>query len=202
MLPSPKDLIDTVRGTVAGEGLTIIIEPGRSMVGNAGALVNTVTGTKTNGTKNFVVVDGSMSALIRPSLYDAYQHIELTAPGATPLSHSLPWPSKTIALHCECMTLLTRVGGVAVLALGWTLQVVSAWLRLNLAAGKGPVDTFDVVGPVCESADFLGKERSLPTPAAGDGLVVHDAGTPASHHIWSPSLSPMCRISCRHPEGR
>ena len=46
----------------------------------AGALVNTVTGTKTNGTKNFVVVDGSMSALIRPSLYDAYQHIELTAP--------------------------------------------------------------------------------------------------------------------------
>lgn len=39
-----------------------------------------VTGTKTNGTKNFIVVDGSMSALIRPSLYDAYQHIELTKP--------------------------------------------------------------------------------------------------------------------------
>ena len=66
---------------MAGEGLTIIIEPGRSMVANSGALVNTVTGTKTNGTKNFVVVDGSMSALIRPSLYDAYQHIELTSPG-------------------------------------------------------------------------------------------------------------------------
>ena len=80
-LPTPKDLIDTVRGTVAGEGLTIIIEPGRSMVANSGALVNTVTGTKTNGTKNFIVIDGSMSALIRPSLYDAYQHIELTSPG-------------------------------------------------------------------------------------------------------------------------
>ena len=39
-----------------------------------------VTGAKTNGSKNFVVVDGSMSALIRPSLYEAYQHIELTAP--------------------------------------------------------------------------------------------------------------------------
>lgn len=80
-IPSPKDLIDTIRGTVAGEGFTLIIEPGRSMIGNGGVLVNRVTGTKTNGSKNFVVIDGSMSALIRPSLYDAYQHIELTAPG-------------------------------------------------------------------------------------------------------------------------
>jgi diaminopimelate decarboxylase len=38
------------------------------------------------------------------------------------------------------------------------------------------VKTFDVVGPVCESADFLGKERELPTPKRGDGIVVHDAG--------------------------
>ena len=87
-LPTPKDLIDTVRSTVADQDLTIIIEPGRSMVANGGALVNTVTGTKTNGTKNFVVIDGSMSALIRPSLYDAYQHIELTAPGLQPSSVS------------------------------------------------------------------------------------------------------------------
>ena len=89
-IPSPKDLIDTIRGTVAGEGFTLIIEPGRSMIGNTGVLVNQVTGTKTNGTKNFVVIDGSMSALIRPSLYDAYQHIELTAPG----KHLLPISSK------------------------------------------------------------------------------------------------------------
>ena len=41
-----------------------------------------VTGVKTNGNKNFIVVDGSMSALIRPSLYDAYQHIELTSPSS------------------------------------------------------------------------------------------------------------------------
>lgn len=67
---------------------------------------------KTNGSKQFIVVDGSMSALIRPSLYDAYQHIELTAP-------------------CS-----------------------------------GPKATFDIVGPVCESADFLGKERELNTPGA------------------------------------
>ena len=72
--------MNTVRDLVADLGLTMILEPGRSMIGNASALVNTVTGVKTNGNKNFIVVDGSMSALLRPSLYDAYQHIELTAP--------------------------------------------------------------------------------------------------------------------------
>jgi len=44
------------------------------------------------------------------------------------------------------------------------------------SAGKASEEVFDVVGPVCESADFLGKERSMATPNAGDGLVVHDAG--------------------------
>lgn len=39
-----------------------------------------------------------------------------------------------------------------------------------------PIQVFDIVGPVCESSDFLGKDRELPTPEAGDGLVVHDAG--------------------------
>ena len=62
---------------------------------------------KTNGNKNFIVVDGSMAELIRPSLYDAYQHIELTA----------------------------------------------------APAAGSPVRKWDVVGPVCESADFLGKDR-------------------------------------------
>jgi diaminopimelate decarboxylase len=92
------------------------------MVGNTSAFVSRVTGVKTNGNKNFIVIDGSMSELIRPSLYDAYQHIELVSP-------------------CD-----------------------------------GAVDTYDVVGPVCESADFLGKARQLATPIEGTGLVVHDAG--------------------------
>ncbi|KAK2078885.1 hypothetical protein QBZ16_002575 [Prototheca wickerhamii] len=107
VLPTPRDLIDTVRDLVSSLGITLVIEPGRSMVGNSGALVNTVTG---------------MAELIRPSLYSAYQHIALTAP------HS------------------------------------------------SPEDTYDVVGPVCESADFLGKDRVLATPEAGDGLAVLDAG--------------------------
>lgn len=124
ILPTPKDLIDTVRELVKSEGLTLIIEPGRSLVANTAVFVNHVTGVKTNGTKNFIVIDGSMSELIRPSLYGAYQHIELVAP----------------------------------------------------VEEGAEVSTFDVVGPVCESADFLGQARTLPTPKRGDGLVVHDAG--------------------------
>jgi diaminopimelate decarboxylase len=122
VLPKPKDLIDTVRDLVSSLGLTLVIEPGRSMVATSAVMASTVTGVKTNGNKNFIVVDGSMAELIRPSLYDAYQHIELTAP-------------------CD-----------------------------------GPVQVFDVVGPVCESGDYLGKERALPTPSSGAGLVVMDAG--------------------------
>ncbi|GIL60438.1 hypothetical protein Vafri_15029 [Volvox africanus] len=122
VLPTPTDLIDTVRDIVKDLGLTLVIEPGRSMVATSCGLVNTVTGVKTNGNKHFIVIDGSMATLIRPSLYGAYQHIELTKPS------------------------------------------------------KAPTETFDVVGPICESGDYLGKDRLLPTPEAGDGLVVHDAG--------------------------
>lgn len=121
-IPTPMDLIDTVRDLIQKMNLKLIIEPGRSMVGNTTIFVNRVTGVKSNGTKNFIVTDGSMSELIRPSLYDTYQHIELAEP-------------------CN-----------------------------------GEVKKFDVVGPVCESADFLGKDRDLATPEEGMNLVVCDAG--------------------------
>lgn len=58
---------------VLSRNLNLIIEPGRSLIANTCCLVNRVTGVKTNGAKNFVVIDGSMAELIRPSLYDAYQ---------------------------------------------------------------------------------------------------------------------------------
>eukprot|EP00177_Eucheuma_denticulatum_P003082 GFKZ01005561.1.p2 GENE.GFKZ01005561.1~~GFKZ01005561.1.p2 ORF type:complete len:521 (-),score=74.54 GFKZ01005561.1:3100-4527(-) len=120
-IPLPIDLINTIRPELIGAKVTIIVEPGRSMVGNTGIMVSKVIGVKTNGSKNFIVVDGSMAELIRPSLYDAYQFISLTEPG-------------------------------------------------------GQVGKFDIVGPVCESADFLGKERMLPRPTEGAGLAVMDAG--------------------------
>lgn len=62
-----------VRDLVKSRNLNLIIEPGRSLIANTCCLVNRVTGVKTNGTKNFIVIDGSMAELIRPSLYDAYQ---------------------------------------------------------------------------------------------------------------------------------
>ncbi|CAI5944932.1 unnamed protein product [Closterium sp. NIES-64] len=142
VLPSPTDLIDTVREIVTDRGLTLIIEPGRSLIGNTAAFVCRVIGVKSNGSKDFIVVNGSMAELIRPALYDAYQHIELVAP--TP---------------------------------------------------EGAEErSFDVVGPVCESADFLGKARSLPTPAEGDALVVHDAGA------YCMAMASTYNLKMRPPE--
>ncbi|KNA19277.1 hypothetical protein SOVF_062620 [Spinacia oleracea] len=142
VLPTPRDLIDTVRELVLSRDLNLIIEPGRSLIANTCCLVNRVTGVKTNGTKNFIVIDGSMAELIRPSLYDAYQHIELVSP----------------------------------------------------APSDAELATFDVVGPVCESADFLGKERKLPTPQRGAGLVVHDAGA------YCMSMASTYNLKMRPPE--
>ena len=122
-IPTPTDLVNSIRSQLEEAKLTIIIEPGRSIVGNACVLVCSVTGVKSNGGKNFIVVDGSMTELIRPALYGAYHVITLIEPGVS---------------HDD--------------------------------------KSFDVVGPVCESADFLGKDRKLPTPAEGSGLVVMDAG--------------------------
>ncbi|KAH9656819.1 diaminopimelate decarboxylase 2 [Citrus sinensis] len=142
VLPKPRNLIDTVRELVLSRNLNLIIEPGRSLIANTCCLVNHVTGVKTNGTKNFIVIDGSMAELIRPSLYDAYQHIELVSP----------------------------------------------------APQDAEISKFDVVGPVCESADFLGKERELPTPDRGAGLVVHDAGA------YCMSMASTYNLKMRPPE--
>ena len=119
--PSPRDLVEAVRDVVAKD-VTLIIEPGRSIVGSAGVLVGCVIGAKSNGDRNFLVVDASMTELIRPSLYDAYHEIGFVEPV------------------------------------------------------QGKARMYDVVGPVCESADFLGKDRSLPTPPEGTGVVVYDTG--------------------------
>ncbi len=103
---------------------TLMMEPGRSLVGNAGALLTQVVGMKKTDLKNFIVVDGSMTELIRPALYDAFHNI-------------LPVTQKS---HEE------------------------------------DNKTYDVVGPVCESADFLGKDRQLGEQREGDLLAVLDAG--------------------------
>ena len=139
-LPTPLELINSIRQILESLDISLIIEPGRSIVGNTSILVNRVIGTKSNGNKNFAVVDGSMAELIRPSLYNAYHHIDLIEP---------------------C---------------------------------RGQLKTFDIVGPVCESADFLAKDRPLASPIEGMGLAVWDVGA------YCQVMSSNYNLKMRPPE--
>jgi len=120
---------------VKGLDLTIMCEPGRYMVANAGAFFTKVLYEKNNDGKRFVIVDGAMNDLIRPSLYNAYHKIE--------------------ALYVE-----------------------------------GETTPADVVGPVCESGDFFGKNVPLPPLNHNDIIVVQSAGaygfTMASNYNTRP----------------
>lgn len=120
--PSPREMADAVLPLLRGRDLTLIIEPGRVLVGNAGILVTKVLYTKEGGAKNFVVVDAGMSDLIRPSLYEAYHEIRP--------------------------------------------------VRRTSRAPK----VVDVVGPICESGDFLAQDRDLPACEPGELLAVMSAG--------------------------
>ncbi|MBI4697714.1 MAG: diaminopimelate decarboxylase [Nitrospirae bacterium] len=73
--PHPKDLAQAILPLLKNQGLTLIMEPGRSIVGNAGILVTKVIYLKKHLKKEFVIVDAGMNDLIRPSLYDAYHQI-------------------------------------------------------------------------------------------------------------------------------
>ncbi len=122
--PLPHDLAQAISPLVKGLGLTLVMEPGRVIVGNAGILVTKALYEKTGETKHFVIVDAAMNDLIRPSLYGAYHEIR----------------------------------------------------PVNEAAVRRPKQMVDIVGPVCESGDFLAKERSLPTIHPADLLAVMSAG--------------------------
>jgi diaminopimelate decarboxylase len=121
--PLPHELADAISPLVQGN-LTLVMEPGRVIVGNAGILVTRALYEKIGESKRFVIVDAAMNDLIRPSLYSAYHDIR-------PVSEAL--------LH-------------------------------------RPKHSVDVVGPVCESGDFLAKDRSLPEVKPGDLLAVMSAG--------------------------
>jgi diaminopimelate decarboxylase len=122
--PLPRDLADAISPLVKGLGLTLVMEPGRVIVGNAGILVTKALYEKIGETKRFVIVDAAMNDLIRPSLYGAYHEIR-------------PVNEETV--------------------------------------GR-PKQTVDIVGPVCESGDFLAKDRSFPSVKPGELLAVMSAG--------------------------
>jgi len=118
---SATDYTQAIFQATKGLDITLLCEPGRYMVANAGAFFTKVLYEKVNDGKRFVIVDGGMNDLIRPSLYDAYHKIEAV--------------------------------GV-----------------------KGDTSLADVVGPVCESGDFFGKNVPLPPLEHNDLVVVHSAG--------------------------
>ncbi len=107
---------------IGDRDLKILIEPGRSIVGDAGVLVTQVILTKENEGKNFAIVDAAMNDLIRPALYDAWMNI------------------------------------------------------INLDEdSENEVKNYDIVGPICETGDFIGKDRELAL-TSGDYLAVTHAG--------------------------
>lgn len=121
--PHPKELSRAIIPILKDLGCTIVFEPGRVIVGNAGILVSKVLYIKKNEKKTFVIVDAGMNDLIRPSLYGSYQEI-------------LPVSKKR--------------GARSILV--------------------------DVVGPICESGDFLAKKRKLQELKQGDLVAVMSAG--------------------------
>jgi diaminopimelate decarboxylase len=81
-LIEPYDYAQAIFSTLSGLDVTIMLEPGRYLSANSGYFLTRVLYEKTNGDKRFVIVDGGMNDLIRPSLYDAYHKIELIAKDA------------------------------------------------------------------------------------------------------------------------
>ncbi len=120
--PTIHDFIGALRDRIGRDHLTVMIEPGRSIVGSAGMLLTKVLYRKKSPAKEFVIVDAAMNDLIRPALYKAYHEI----------------------------------------------------LPLNEAPAGAMIA--DVVGPVCETGDFLARDRELPDVQPGAYLAIASAG--------------------------
>lgn len=119
----PYQYAQAILGCLTGMDITIICEPGRFLTANGGHFLTKVLYEKKNGSKRFVVVDGAMNDLIRPSLYKAYHKIDVISDNK-----------------------------------------------------DGEKTKADIVGPVCESGDFLAKDCELPKLEHNDLLVVRSAG--------------------------
>jgi diaminopimelate decarboxylase len=136
---------------LSGRQEILLVEPGRSLVGNAGVLLTRVEVLKHGAQKNFAVVDAAMNDLARPALYDAWH--EIVKVGAGPTQADAP-----------------PVGGSEPLLRARGATKVGAGVT---APGK-PL-RYEIVGPICESGDFLGHDRELAL-AEGDLLAILSAG--------------------------
>ncbi len=120
--PHPREFGLALTSAVRDLPVTVILEPGRVIVGNAGILATRVVYAKHTPSKDFLIVDAAMNDLVRPSLYGSYHRVdEVTPKGRKKLS-------------------------------------------------------VDVVGPICESGDFLAKDREIPAMETGELLALFSAG--------------------------
>ena len=120
--PSLKEYAKAFLENLEDMGLTLILEPGRVLVGNAGVLVTRVLYQKAGKGKKFIIVDAGMNDLMRPTLYNAFHAIE------------------------------------------------------PIVRTEAPLTVADVVGPICESGDFLAVDRNLTEVNPGDLLAVMSTG--------------------------
>ena len=120
--PHPEEYARALKETIGENDVTLILEPGRVIIGNAGILVTKVLYTKSTPHKRFVIVDAGMNDLIRPALYNSFHAVQ-----AAKVTDS---------------------------------EMVEA----------------DLVGPVCETADFLAKARKMPSFKPGDLVAIMSAG--------------------------
>ena len=119
--PTPQSYMSAILPLLKGRSETLVLEPGRSICANAGVMLTQVQYLKSNGEKNFAIVDAAMNDMIRPALYQAWMDIQ------------------------------------------------------PISTGNSENALYDVVGPVCETGDFLAKDRSLAI-SAGDYLCLMSAG--------------------------
>jgi diaminopimelate decarboxylase len=122
--PLPSAYADVVKRVTHNLGCTLVFEPGRMIVGNAGILVTRVIYLKRSASKNFVIIDAAMNDLIRPTLYEAHHDI----------------------------------------------------MPVRAVPDGTPTIVADVVGPVCESGDYLALGRTLAEPKGGDLMAIMTAG--------------------------
>ncbi|MFV0421584.1 diaminopimelate decarboxylase [Oleidesulfovibrio sp.] len=120
--PHPEEFGSVLTKMLAGLDITLILEPGRVIAGNAGILVTKVQYTKKTASKEFVIVDAAMNDLIRPSLYQSHHNVAEVTP-----------------------------------------------------MGR-PEHTVDIVGPICESGDFLARNRIMPAVEQRELLAIFSAG--------------------------
>ena len=158
--PDVADWVRTIAPLVAGAGYGLVVEPGRSIVGRAGALLTRVVYTKEQGAKRFVIADAGMTDLIRPTLYQAYHPI-------------LPVVKTISRKDAKKKGLGARGQGRDSSPSPWPLAPGPS---SSLASGRENLEVVDIVGPICETSDFLARERSMPPVAAGDLLAVLHAG--------------------------